>query len=410
MKTFTLFLIPVFLVAYPSGSRIPAGNSGEPGSGTPCASCHNVTLNPASGSVKLATPDGSTFSPGVAQHWTVTITDSNASYRKGFQLTATGGQFTAASGTIVNTSGGRQYVSQSTSSSTYSFDWTPPDSSGSVSIYLAAAAASGTRQTNVYTTTLALSRAPSAPAPTIQSAGVVNAASFDPAISAGSWVSIFGANLAPAGIARSWTADEIVNGKLPTTLESTQVRINGKAAAIAFVSESQLNVQAPADDALGTVSVEVTTAAGTGQAATVTLRQAAPGLFRFSPDSNRYAAAVSSAGALLGPAGLFGTAVTTRPARPGETILLFGTGFGKTDPEVVPGDAFSGAAPLAAGNNLSIRIGGIDAAVAFAGLSGAGLYQFNVTVPDALPDGDQLIEATVLGVAVPTTQRLNVLR
>ena len=44
-----------------------------------------------------------------------------------------------------------------------------------------------------------------------------------------------------------------------------------------------------------------------------------------------------------------------------------------------------------------ISIGGIQADVAFAGLTAAGLYQFNVTVPDGAT-GEQPLQATVNGV------------
>ena len=66
---------------------------------------------------------------------------------------------------------------------------------------------------------------------------------------------------------------------------------------------------------------------------------------------------------------------------------------------------FSGAAPLAAGNNLAIRIGGVPVQVTFAGLVAAGLYQFNVVTP-ALADGDYLVEASVWGQDVPAQQYL----
>jgi uncharacterized protein (TIGR03437 family) len=406
-RTIAVFLLSAAMAAaYSNGSRIPAGNSGEPGTGIPCASCHSVSLNPSTGSVKLTLPGANTFVPGVTQRWTVTVNDSNANYGKGFQLTATG-TFAAVTSTLVLTSSGKQYVTQTGAASTYTFDWTAPADADTVTVYLAGAAASGTRATNVYTSVVTLQKATAKPV--ISSAGVVNAASFAAGITAGSWVAIFGNNLAPSGVARSWKAEEIVNGGLPLALEGTQVQINGKSAAISYVSESQLNVQAPDDASLGSVTVAVTTPGGTSDPMTADLRTAAPGLFRFTPNGSRYAAAVFPDGSYAGPPALFGTAITTRAAQPGETVLFFGTGFGATTPAVVAGQVFSGAAPLSAGHGLVIHIGGMQAGVSFAGLSAAGLYQFNVTVP-ALADGDQLVEASVWGVAVPTQQYLAVTR
>jgi len=82
-------------------------------------------------------------------------------------------------------------------------------------------------------------------------------------------------------------------------------------------------------------------------------------------------------------------------------ISLYGTGFGPTTPNVSAGALFSGAAPLAAAGQLAIVAGSAPVTVQFAGLSEAGLYQFNVIVPE-VPDGDQLIAAQING---PATQQ-----
>lgn len=401
--------ISSLLFAYPSGSRVPAGNSGEPGSGTPCASCHNVTLNPTSGSVKLTLPGANIFTAGATQRWSVSVADSNSALRKGFQLTATAGSFAAVSGTtVVVTSGSKQYVSHSAAGTTWSFDWTPPANAETVTVYLAGAAASGTRSTNVYTASITLTKAAASTAkPTIDAGGVVNSASYAEGATPGAWITIYGKNLAPAGVARSWTADEIINGVLPTTLEGSSVTINGKAAAISFVSETQLNVQAPEDTSRGTVAVQVTASGGTSDAAFTVLRDAAPGLYRFPASGYKYVAAVHLDGSYAGPTGLLGSTVTTRPVQAGETVVFFGTGFGATHPTVAPGTAFYGSAPITGTSSLAIRIGGVTAEVKFAGLSAAGLYQFNVVVP-IITSGEHLVEAAVLGVSVPTQQYLAV--
>ena len=98
-----------------------------------------------------------------------------------------------------------------------------------------------------------------APAATSLVKSVVNAGSFVPSVSPGSWTSVFGTNLAntpPAG--QSWSASDFQGNLLPTSLSGTSVLINGRFAAISFVSPGQLNVQVPDDTTQGTVSVEVT--------------------------------------------------------------------------------------------------------------------------------------------------------
>ena len=63
-----------------------------------------------------------------------------------------------------------------------------------------------------------------------------------------------GTNLAPPGDSRRWNpATEIVNGELPVSLDGTSVTVNGKAAAVEYISPGQLNVQLPDDTALGPV-------------------------------------------------------------------------------------------------------------------------------------------------------------
>ena len=63
---------------------------------------------------------------------------------------------------------------------------------------------------------------------------------------------------------------------------------------------------------------------------------------------------------------------------------------------IVPGIVVQAAAPLA--NAVTMTIGGLPAAVTYAGLSATGLYQLNVTVP-ALAAGDHSVVATIAGIA-----------
>ena len=222
---------------------------------------------------------------------------------------------------------------------------------------------------------------------------VVNGASFEPEIAAGSWVTIFGEDLAPT--ARIWRSDEIVDGVLPTSLDGVQALINGKPAAMFFISPGQLNLQAPDDLTLGLVSVKVVQESGASVTTVANLQEASPAFFLFNPEGRRYLAAVHPDGVFVGKPDLFGGALLARPAEPGNIILLFGTGFGLTVPPVPSGRVLSGGAvPLA--NTVRVRFNGVDADVLFAGLSGAGLNQVNVVVPEGLPSGDIEVVAEIL--------------
>ncbi len=225
-------------------------------------------------------------------------------------------------------------------------------------------------------------------------ASVVNGASFLPEVAPQSWISIRGAQL--SNTTRTWAASDFQQNILPTVLDGVRVRINGKDAAVAYISPTQINALSPYDTTVGPVEVSVTSPSGVAQA-TVQLRRTAPSFFLFDPDNRKYLAAVHPDGAYAAKSGLFGAAVATRPFSPGGRALLFGTGFGDTN-LVTPTDrVFQGAAPLA--RNVVVRIGGIQAVVEFAGLVGVGLYQFNLIIPAALSDGDHAVVAEVDGVS-----------
>jgi uncharacterized protein (TIGR03118 family) len=223
--------------------------------------------------------------------------------------------------------------------------------------------------------------------PAITSNGVVNSASFLAPIAPGAFATIFGSGL--AATTRSWTTADFVNGKLPVQLDGVSVTIDGKPAYVYYVSPSQIDVIAPADSNTAPVQVVVTNTGVVSVSATAQLQTAAPAFFAIG----KYAIATHANGSLVGPANVLPGAT---PAVPGELIVVYGTGFGPTNP-AVDGLVATSAANLATSPVFSI--GGVPATVQFAGLSGPGLDQINVTVP-ALPAGstgavDLPIKATV---------------
>ena len=92
----------------------------------------------------------------------------------------------------------------------------------------------------------------------------------------------------------------------------------------------------------------------------------------------------------------------------GDVLLFFGTGFGATNPAVPAGSVYSSAAPTT--RTVTIQIAGIDCPVAFAGLTGAGLYQMNVTIPATVPNGDQPIVASINGQRTQTGALITILK
>jgi uncharacterized protein (TIGR03437 family) len=223
--------------------------------------------------------------------------------------------------------------------------------------------------------------------------GVANGASFQAGFASATWVSIFGANLSQT--TRPWQDSDFVNGLLPTSLGGVSVVINGRAAYVGYISPTQVNVLAPDDAALGAVQVEVTTAQGKSNSWTAQKQQFAPAFFTIG---GSYAAALHADYTYVAKPGLL-AGVATQPAKPGETILIFGTGFGPTNPPLPSAQLVTAPAVLA--NTVQFTIGGVAAPVVYAGLVEAGLYQFNVTVPN-VPDGDAALVAQIGGVQTQT--------
>jgi uncharacterized protein (TIGR03437 family) len=244
-----------------------------------------------------------------------------------------------------------------------------------------------------------ISPAPNAsPAPIIT--GIASAAGAQNAVQSGSWISIYGTSLASSS--RTWQVSDFSGDNLPITLDGVSVRVNGKPGAVYYVSPGQLNVLTPTDNVTGPVPVEVTNGFGVFTT-TVFLQPYAPAFFTFQ---QKYVAAVHADGVYVAPAGYFGTSVTSRPARPGETLSLFGTGFGPTSPAVPAGRIVRQPAVLANPAQLQIYIGGVQANILYAGLVSAGEYQFNIVVP-FLPEGDQSVIASIAGIL--TQSQLSIL-
>ena len=198
----------------------------------------------------------------------------------------------------------------------------------------------------------------------------------------------------------------IWNGNFPTSLGGTAVTINGKSAYLSFVSPAQINLQAPDDTATGPVPVVVTTAGGAATA-TVMLAQFAPSFLLL--DSKHVAGIILRSNGtgtygggtydIIGPTGN-SLGYATVAAKAGDTIELFAVGLGPTNPAVPAGQTFSGTAP--ATNPVRLLINNVSVVAAFAGLSGAGLFQVNLTVPAGLGTGDVSLAATVGGVQTPS--------
>jgi uncharacterized protein (TIGR03437 family) len=234
------------------------------------------------------------------------------------------------------------------------------------------------------------------PAPSvtlIQSAGQFGAFA---SIAPGTWIEIYGANLAPGKL--DWT--NAFNGiNAPTSLNGTTVTIGGQSAFLDYVSPSQVNAQVPSNVGIGPQQITVNTAAGASAPYNITVNATEPGLFA-PPSLN--VGGVQYVGATLPdevtyilPPGVV-SGITSRQAHPGETIYLYGVGFGPVTPNIPAGQIVEQNNSL--NSTMQVMFGQTPATLSYSGLAPnfIGLYLFQVVVPN-VPSSN----------AVPLTFTLN---
>jgi len=223
------------------------------------------------------------------------------------------------------------------------------------------------------------------PPPAITTGGVVSASQFGQfaATTPGGWIEIYGTNLASK--TRSWATSDFQGVLAPTSLEGTIVTVGGQSAFIDYISPSQVNVQVPSNVPTGSQPVIVTTSAGASAPSNITVNAAEPGLLapsQFQIGGKQYVGALFSDGVtyVLPPGVVSG--VTSQRAKPGETITLYGVGFGSVIPNIPAGQIVEESNQLA--SSFQISFGGTSADLTFFGLApqAIGLYQFNVVVPN----------------------------
>ncbi|MEI9972959.1 MAG: hypothetical protein WDO73_13395 [Ignavibacteriota bacterium] len=164
--------------------------------------------------------------------------------------------------------------------------------------------------------------------PLISRGGVTNSAGIGTGrgVAPGSVASVFGEN---------FTAETVAGPASPLaqTLAGVTVHIGTRALPLYFASPTQINFQIPADLAAGDHTVTVSSQDMPDITSKLTVVRNAPGLFPAVLDGQTYAMVMHEDG----------TPVTaSAPARQGELLTLYGTGFGPTDrirPDVAIPDA-----------------------------------------------------------------------
>jgi uncharacterized protein (TIGR03437 family) len=259
--------------------------------------------------------------------------------------------------------------------------------------------------------------------PRIKSGGVVGAGLSVPAVqhlAPNGLYTIFGENFAQPGGGWEVGPADLVNGQVPIRFQGVCVQVGIDLAPVIHVFPGQVTFQAPNLNVSGAVGVQVIlNCREKGEVKSnvenVEMRVASPEFFFFvkNTDGRNPVAAVNAVtGAYAGPPGLIAEGNFV-PAKPGDYVTIFGSGFGATNPLFFAGDLADRAAPVTA--LVSITLGGRPVAasdILYVGATPgyAGLYQVNIRIPADAADGNLPLVISVSGVPSPGGAYLTVKR
>jgi uncharacterized protein (TIGR03437 family) len=432
-------------LGYTGANAVPSDHNGQD-----CSTCHNsfgAANSDPSGSLKVVM---GSYSATIQQTIRITVQHPQATHW-GFQITIREvSDETQSSGTFSPSSPGdpaavqvvcddgsrygaappcnnlRQYAEQKTApgaaiGTPFEFDvnWqAPANEIGKLHVYVSAVAANGDGTPlgdHVYTTMLTIASASTC---SITAKPVVrtleNGGSFQPPVSSNGMISLVGSQFETAGIQRIAGLGDFVNGAFPTELACLSVMVTGPGVPnpvpipVTFIEADQINAQLPRFSGTGPVTVQLALNPGQTNAfmsdlyTYTTLQPFAPAFFLFANSSSIAAQLAGTATIIADPTVIPGA----QPAKPGQLVTLYGTGFGDTNPLVPAGQLATGQAPLV--NGVSVTIGTVTLApsdITYAGLtpgSISGLYQFNVRIPQSTPNGNIPVSISIGGVQTQT--------
>jgi len=214
---------------------------------------------------------------------------------------------------------------------------------------------------------------PPSTAPSYSAADVVNSASNVPdALAPNAIATVYGTNLSySTGSAFAAMPNA---GALPVVLNAVHVYVSGIEAPLYYVSPTQINFLIPAELRPGDMDFFTTHDGLAGPHVTITVKDAGPALY---PWGQGMIAATHADGSVI---------TEDHPAQAGETVVVYGTGLGKTDPQPGTGVISMVAAQIQLLNELQVLVAGtaLDSqSVRYAGVTPGtpGLYQVNLVLP-----------------------------
>ncbi len=239
------------------------------------------------------------------------------------------------------------------------------------------------------------------PTPNILPNGAITASNYGgfTSIAAGTWMEIYGVNLANTQSA-NWGA--LFSGnQAPTSVGGTTATVAGIPAYISYVSPGQIDILCAFRVPIGSQQIVITTAGGSSTPYAINVNSSEPGflapLSYILSGSQNIVAFFANTNTFVLPVSISG--ISTARAKPGDYLTFYGIGFGPVTPASPAGQLAQGLTELQ--QNLQITFAGVQANIAYRGLAPGytGLYQINVVVPNVPANDNTPLAFTLNGVA-----------
>ncbi len=196
---------------------------------------------------------------------------------------------------------------------------------------------------------------------------------------------------------RAVASTDVVRGVMPTQLDGVAVWVNAIPCSLFLVSPTQINFLVPYQLIAGTVSVIVARDGQAGPSVNIQLNSTSPGLFLWNGNN---AVAIHLNGKVVS---------SILPAVPGETIVIYAGGLGRTAPDTSGGQLATAAFPIYYASQLRVLLNGVACPpgnILYAGLAPgfAGLYQINLVLPPDLTSNPEIRVVIGTQISPPSIQ------
>ena len=175
------------------------------------------------------------------------------------------------------------------------------------------------------------------------------------------------------------------------TLAGLQVLVNGDPAPLSYASDSAVTFQCPMLDPGSPLLIQVRSSEGAlSNQVETTMQEVTPGLYSMDSTGQGQGTILIAATNEIAMESTAG--VPSRPASPGEVVIIFANGLGAVDNPVAAGSPAPSDVPALLLHTLKVVIGGEEVDPVFAGLAVGvvGLDQLNVQLPDDVSTGSNI--------------------